>query len=111
MRPLRATAWERRFHDLERVVVDELVAVCRNFHPELATWSDQALTNAYAHYYLECISDEVQPPTSRMPHLLLYLYLLEYQVPDAFGVYYSKAEPLEETALREIESLWLGEPL
>jgi hypothetical protein len=110
-RPLRSADWERRTAEADHCTIDNIGTGCRRYYPELSSWSDSSICNAYASYWVECISDVVEPPNSREGEFLIYLFLIQYQVPDAAGDYLAKGYPLSAAALREIEALWLGEPL
>lgn len=107
-RVLRPDAWSQENHEL---VTNEVVERCKHFFPELVSWPEQALVNAYKYYWQLCNDTPVTPPTGRDIDFLIVLYVLAYQVPDAREEFMIRGEPLMEGAEREIESLWLGEPI
>lgn len=89
---------------------ESLIArACRKWFPELAAWSDTALATAYRSFAHDYYLERDEGPTSRDIDFLIYLYLVQYQVPHAIGDFRSAGAPLVESALREIERLWLGD--
>ncbi len=108
-RDLRSTRWESLHSVDDNPLSAAIASSCRQYFPELIHWSDEAIRNAYAMYWRECFVGSVEVPTSRAPDFLIYLFLLEYQVPDALGDFLALGAPLAATAIREIETIWLGD--
>jgi hypothetical protein len=86
-----------------------IASACRTWFPELQSWSDESLVNAYATFVHDLAAEVNEGPNFRDIDFLIYLYLIQYQVPHAIGDFRSAGAPLVESALREIERLWLGD--
>lgn len=108
-RSLTPDFWNSRSVQIEDAH-SEIVSAIRHWFPELADWADEPVLNAYVSFWTECCSDAVIAPTYRDSCFLVYLYMLEHVRPDAFGQFLPNTLSNKASALRDMQSQWLGEP-